>query len=74
MPPPDVSDKMSVRIEFFMAADGSVSRVRVVRSSGNAEFDRSVLEAVRKTRVGPRPDGHSDEKELEFRMRDEDAE
>ena len=74
VPPPNVSDKLTVRVEFFMAADGSVSRVHVLRSSGNAEFDQSVLDAFRHTHAGPRPDGRSDEKELEFRMRDEDAE
>ena len=73
VPPPNVSDKLAVRIGFFMAADGSVSRVRVLRSSGNPEFDRSVLEAFKHTRVGARPDRRSDMKELEFRMRDEDS-
>ena len=74
VPPPDVSDKLAARVEFFMAADGSVSGVRILRSSGNAAFDESVLEAFRHTHVGRRPDGRSDEKELVFRMREEDSE
>jgi len=44
-PPVGVSDKLSVRVEFMLAVDGSISQVHVVRSSGNKDFDQSVLDA-----------------------------
>ncbi len=72
--PPGLSDTVAARVEFFVAADGSISRVRILRSSRSAEFDRSVLEAFARTKnIGPRPDHQSDMKELEFKMHDEDG-
>jgi len=73
VPPPGVSDRLEARIEFFMAADGSISRVRVIRSSGNKDFDQSVLEAFAHTHMPSRPDKHSDMKEMTFKMHDEDS-
>jgi TonB family protein len=70
--PPGVGDSLTVNVEFFVAADGSVSRVRITQSSGNSEFDQSVLEAFRLMKsIGARPDGRSDLNELEFNMKDE---
>jgi len=73
VPPPGVSDRLEARIEFFMAADGSISRVRVIRSSGNKDFDQSVLEAFAHIHMPSRPDKHSDMKEMTFKMHDEDS-
>ena len=73
VPPPGVSDRLEARIEFFMASDGSISRVRVIRSSGNKEFDQSVLEAFAHTHMPSRPDKRSDMKEMTFKMHDEDS-
>lgn len=73
VPPEGVSDSLEARVEFFLAADGSLSRLRIERSSGNAEFDRSVLEACEHTPpVGPRPDGRSEMVQMTFKMRDEE--
>ncbi len=73
-PPAGVSDRLSARVEFYLGADGSISRVRIIRSSGNAEFDQSVKDAFARTRsVGiPRPDKRGSLHEIEFRMRDDD--
>ena len=72
--PTDVSDALTAKVEFYVAADGSISRVRIIRSSGNPEFDKAVLEAFRRTpSIGPRPDGHGDAVQLEFRMREDDS-
>jgi TonB family protein len=72
-PPVGVSDKLSVRVEFMLAVDGSISQVHIVRSSGNRDFDQSVLDAFRKVRpIGTRPDGHSEVISLEFNTRDEE--
>jgi colicin import membrane protein len=73
-PPEAVSDNLSARIEFFVAADGSVSSVRIIGSSGNAEFDRSVVEACERTRsIGPRPDGRSESVRMTFNMKEDES-
>ncbi|HTX67451.1 MAG TPA: energy transducer TonB [Opitutaceae bacterium] len=70
--PPGLSDLLSADVEFLIAADGTLSRVRIARSSGNAAFDESCLEAFRRVgSVGPKPDGKSATWILEFRMKDE---
>jgi len=72
-PPVGVSDKLSVRVEFMLAVDGSISQVHVVRSSGNRDFDQSVLEAFKRVRsIGTRPDGRSEPITLEFNTRDDE--
>jgi colicin import membrane protein len=72
--PPGLSDKLAARVEFAVAADGTISRVKIIRSSRSPEFDQSVLEAFARTKsIGPRPDHRSDVKELEFTMREENA-
>jgi colicin import membrane protein len=70
--PPGLSDLLSADVEFLIAADGTISRVHVVRSSGNAAFDESCVEAfARMGSVGPKPDGKSDTWVLTFRMKEE---
>jgi colicin import membrane protein len=69
----DASDRLAARLEFFVAANGSLSGVRIVRSSGNADFDRSVLEAFHRTSsIGPRPDGKGETVAMEFDLREDD--
>jgi colicin import membrane protein len=71
--PPDVSNQLTVSVSFYVAADGAISRVRIVQSSGSSAFDESVLEAFARTHsIGPRPDGRGDTEGLEYRMRDEE--
>jgi colicin import membrane protein len=74
VPPPGVSDRLEARVEFFLSADGILSRVRISRSSGNSEFDESVLEAFRHTQMPPRPDHRGETDTLTINMRDEDSE
>lgn len=72
--PSGLSDTLVARVEFFVGADGSISRVRIKISSGSAEFDRSVFEAFSRTRtIGARPDKKGEAVELEFKMREEDS-
>ena len=72
-PPVGVSDKLSARVEFMVAVDGSISQVHIVRSSGNKDFDQSVLDAFKRVRlIGTRPDGRSEPLILEFKTRDEE--
>jgi colicin import membrane protein len=72
--PTGLSDTLVARVEFYVGADGSISRVRISRSSGSEEFDRSVREAFARTKsIGARPDKKGETVELEFRMREEDG-
>jgi colicin import membrane protein len=69
-----VSDKLEARVEFMLAADGSISHVRVIKSSGNSEFDASAIEAVSQTgSIGPRPDGRSDTRTMLYKLHNEQA-
>lgn len=72
--PSGLSDTLVARVKFYLGADGSISRVRISRSSGSAEFDRSVLDAFSRLRsIGSRPDKKGETVELEFKMREEDS-
>ncbi|MEI8089608.1 MAG: TonB family protein [Opitutaceae bacterium] len=72
--PSGLSDALMARVEFYVGADGSISRVRISKSSGSEEFDRSVREAFARTKsIGSRPDKKGETVELEFRMREEDG-
>jgi colicin import membrane protein len=72
--PGGLSDTLTAGVEFYVGADGSISRVKISRSSGSAEFDRSVLEAFSRTKsIGARPDKKGEAVELEFKMREEDG-
>lgn len=70
--PPGLSDLITADLQFDIAADGSISRVHVVRSSGDAGFDRACLEAFRRVgSIGPTPDGESGTYIITFRTTDE---
>jgi len=74
VPPEGVSDTLEARVEFFVAADGSLSQIRIIRASGNHEFDQSVIEACEHTRsIGARPDGRSEMVQMTFKMREDEA-
>jgi TonB family protein len=61
-------------VEFMLSADGAISHVRVIKSSGNSEFDASAIEAVSQTQsIGPRPDGRSDTRTMLYKLHNEQA-
>ena len=69
--PPSADNSLVTGVEFFLAADGAISRLKIVQSSGDAEFDESVLRAFRTVRsIGPRPDNRGETMYLRFRVRD----
>jgi colicin import membrane protein len=76
VPPPEVSDKIVTVVGFDMTAGGFLSHIHIVHSSGNADFDRAVLEAFAHTHsIGPRPDGRSEgDLTLRVGLRDEEGE
>lgn len=67
-PPPGTLDKgLSCRINVRLGSSGSVLAVSVVKSSGNAAFDRSVEAAVWKADPLPMPDDPGLRDRSEFR-------
>jgi len=69
--PQGLGDTLTADVQFVVAANGEIANIRIVRSSGNAEFDASVREAFRRiTYLGPRPDGKTDTWEVTFRMKE----
>ena len=45
-PPPGLSDSLQAEFEVRSDSDGTLSGGRVIKSSGNPDFDRAVLEAL----------------------------
>ncbi len=68
--PGGLSDLLNAEVQFTVAANGVISGVRIVRSSGNAEFDQSVLEAFGRVRMPARPDKNTDVQRLTFRIKE----
>jgi len=74
VPPEGVSDTLEAQVEFLLTSNGSLSEVRIARTSGNAEFDRSVVEACQRTHsIGPRPDGKTEIVKMTFKMREDES-
>ena len=69
-PPPGVSDALKATIEVRSQMDGTLVNARVVKSSGSSEFDRAVLDAIRRVRMPARPDRKSEVIEFIFTMRE----
>lgn len=72
-PPPGLSDSLTGQFEFRSHADGSISNPSVVRSSGSAEFDRAVLDAIRRVTLPERPDKKTEMTRFTFSMREQDS-
>lgn len=72
IPPPGAGDELSTIIEFYCPADGVLSRIKVSGSSGDAEFDLSVVEAFKRVKgIGARPDGKAEVLTLEFKAKED---
>lgn len=70
--PAGLSDLLSAKVRFNIAANGTLSNVRIITSSGSREFDQSVLEAFAKVRsIGSTPNGKADVWEVTFKMRED---
>jgi colicin import membrane protein len=69
-PPPGLSDSLKAEIEVRSDSDGTLSGGRVSKSSGSPEFDRAVLEALRRVRMPARPDRKSEVIQFIFTMRE----
>lgn len=72
-PPPGVSDRLEARVTFDITASGAILNPRITKSSGDKEFDRSVIDAFLRMRsIGPTPNRRSDTWTVTFKMSDED--
>jgi colicin import membrane protein len=68
--PGGLSDLLNAEVRFTVAANGTISGVQIVRSSGNADFDQSVLEAFTRVKMPARPDGKTDVQQVIFRIKE----
>lgn len=69
--PLGVSNQPSARVSFHVSASGTITQIKIIRSSGSAEFDQSVIAAFRAVgSIGPRPDGRGDTHLTDFTTRD----
>ncbi len=68
--PAGLSDLLNAEVQFTVAANGAIAGVRILRSSGNADFDRSVLEAFGRAKMPARPDKNTDVQRLTFRIKE----
>lgn len=71
--PSGLSELLKAQVEFQIGADGSLSSIRIVKSSGEPEFDRAVVEAFRKVRtIGPFPGGKGGVFSMKFSMAEDE--
>lgn len=71
-PPSGVSDQLETRVTFDITASGAILNPRISKTSGNREFDESVLDAFRRMRsIGPTPNRRADTWTVTFKMRDD---
>ncbi len=71
-PPAGVSDDLQTQVTFDITASGAIMNPRIKKSSGNKEFDRSVIEAFLRVRsIGPMPTRRPDTVTVTFKMKDE---
>lgn len=70
--PDGLSNLLQADVSFHISADGTVSGAKIVRSSGNSDFDKSVLEAFRKVGpLGPTPTHQAYDWTTTFQMSDQ---
>lgn len=68
-PPPGLSDALRATISVRSNPDGSLTQVRITRSSGSRIFDTAVLEAIKRVKMPARPDSKAETFEFDFTMR-----
>lgn len=68
--PTGLSDTLVAIVRVQSNADGSLTGARVTKSSGSPDFDRAVLDALRRIRMPARPDHRSEQIEFPFTLRE----
>ena len=70
--PSGVSDQLETKVTFDITASGAILSPRISKSSGNREFDESVLDAFRRVRsIGPTPTRRPDTWTVTFKMQED---
>jgi len=70
--PTNLGNNLKCTVRFDISAGGKLLSPRITSSSGNSEFDASVLQAFKHIRgLGPTPDRRSYPLEIVFRMADD---
>jgi colicin import membrane protein len=70
--PAGVSDRLEAKVTFDITASGAILNPRITKSSGDKEFDQSVIDAFLRMRsIGPTPNRRGDTWTVTFKMRDE---
>ena len=65
--PQDVYDPLEAEISFKISKHGAISDVRILKSSGNAAFDNSVVATFKTISLMPPPDKQPHTVTLTFR-------
>jgi colicin import membrane protein len=70
--PLGVNENLSARVSFHVAESGAISQVKIIRSSGSADFDQSVIAAFKAVgSIGKRPDERGSTLESDFKRADD---
>jgi len=71
--PDGLSDLLQAKVSFRLNSDGTMSDVRIIQSSGDNDFDNSVLAAFRKVRL-PTPPANlkTDVYSVTFKMKEDE--
>lgn len=65
------NDLFEVTVQFQVSATGAISNARIQGSSGSAEFDRAILNALQTIRpIGPPPTGKAETFRVPIRLRE----
>ncbi len=65
--PPKRESSQRTQVQFAIAKDGTISKLRVIKSSGDAEEDKAGLEAINKMGKAPSlPDGSDQSVDIQF--------
>lgn len=72
-PPAGASDSLRGEFEFRILANGAISNARVLKSSGNREFDQAVLAAIRQVKMPAHPYSRAETASFWFTMREKDT-
>ncbi|HTJ79318.1 MAG TPA: energy transducer TonB [Rariglobus sp.] len=71
--PDGLSDLLQTKVSFHLNQDGTMSDVKIISSSGNSDFDASVLAAFRRVRL-PSPPANlkTDTYSVTFKMKEDE--
>ncbi|MDF3059590.1 MAG: protein TolA [Rariglobus sp.] len=70
--PEGLSDLLQAMVKFRLTSSGSVTNVTIIHSSGNTEFDQSVLAAFRRITLPPPPANlKTNDYTIPFRMKED---